>query len=186
MVRIMKQNRKKITALGNAILALVHQRPRSGYDVRKTFEGSPLSHYSSSPGSIYPALRRLEQLGLVKGTTEREHTLRPRKVFEVTDDGLEALREWLLAPVNREDVIWRLEELILRFAFMGDLLSNAETGRFLQSLILEIESYLPELESFYDAEAGAMPMQGRLALESGIERYRGLLEWSVRSLQCFS
>lgn len=186
MIRTMEQNRGKTTALGNAILALIHQRPRSGYDVRKTFEDSPLSHYSSSPGSIYPALRRLERLGLIFGTTEREHTLRPRKVFEITDDGFEALREWLLAPISREDVIWRLEELILRFAFMGDLLSSEETGQFLQILIREIESYLPELESFYDAEGSAMPLQGKLALESGIERYRGLLEWARRSLQCFS
>jgi len=186
MKRTMKQDRENITALGNAILALIHQHPRSGYDVRKTFEESPLSHYSSSPGSIYPALKRLERLGLIKGVTEREHTLRPRKVFEITDDGREALRKWLLGPVSREDVIWRLEELLLRFAFMGDMLGRAETGRFLQSFIREIGSYLPELESFHDAETGAMPLQGRLALESGIERYRGLLDWAGRSLHHFS
>jgi hypothetical protein len=37
--------------------ALLHQQPRSGYDLRKIFESSPIAYYSDSPGAIYPALR---------------------------------------------------------------------------------------------------------------------------------
>ena len=35
----------------------------SGYDVRMVFERTPMSRFSSSPGSIYPVLKRLERWG---------------------------------------------------------------------------------------------------------------------------
>jgi PadR family transcriptional regulator PadR len=49
-------------------------------------------------GTVYPALRRLEQQGLVKSKWEREATAQrdgrpPRKYYEVTKAGKEALAE---------------------------------------------------------------------------------------------
>lgn len=43
-----------------ALLGLLHQMPRSGYNLRKTFSSSPLAAFSDSPGAVYPALRQLE------------------------------------------------------------------------------------------------------------------------------
>ena len=105
--------------LGHALLALVHQRPSSGYNLRELFAGSLLHHFSSSPGAIYPALKRLEGAALIQGTTEQTETLRPRKVYRITPRGLEALRVWLERPVTREDVVSNIKELTLRFACMG-------------------------------------------------------------------
>lgn len=56
----------KPTVLGYAILGLAQEESRSGYSIRKVFETTALGVYSSSPGSIYPALNRLEKNGLVQ------------------------------------------------------------------------------------------------------------------------
>jgi hypothetical protein len=47
-------------------LSLIRLRqPCSGYDLRGFFAGQPMATFSDSPGSIYPALKRLEKSGLV-------------------------------------------------------------------------------------------------------------------------
>jgi DNA-binding PadR family transcriptional regulator len=43
-----------------ALTGLLRQKPQSGYDLRKTFTDTAMRHYSDSPGSIYPAMRRLQ------------------------------------------------------------------------------------------------------------------------------
>jgi DNA-binding PadR family transcriptional regulator len=48
-----------ISILGYALLGLIHQKPSSGYDLRKTFTETAMGSFSNSPGAIYPALARL-------------------------------------------------------------------------------------------------------------------------------
>ena len=71
--------RQPASTLGFALLGLLQQQPRSGYALRRVFATTPMGHYSSSPGAIYPALRRLEQQGLVRGALDRGPSQRPKK-----------------------------------------------------------------------------------------------------------
>ena len=59
-----------ISELGYAILGLLQHQASSGYELRKVFSSTSMKTYSDSPGAIYPALRRLEQQGLIRGTVE--------------------------------------------------------------------------------------------------------------------
>jgi DNA-binding PadR family transcriptional regulator len=104
--------------LGRVLLGLLHATPMSGYQIRKLFATTPMEAFSDSPGSIYPALRRLEREGLVSGWTEPAHSRRPRRVFALTEAGRDTLRRWLEEPVTLEEVKHRSDDLILRFAFM--------------------------------------------------------------------
>ena len=61
-----------------AILGLISQRPMTGYDLRRVFTTTPMWHFSSSPGAIYPALQCLDS-GLIKGIVEGQDTLRPKE-----------------------------------------------------------------------------------------------------------
>jgi len=55
------ENEIKHTLLDYAILGLIQDHALSGYAIRKMFEETALGHYSSSPGTIYPALNRLQK-----------------------------------------------------------------------------------------------------------------------------
>ncbi len=66
-----------ISTLSLAVLGLIVQRPRSGYDLRKVFSTTPMGHFSSSPGAIYPALIRIEKNGWVRGSIDTKKALRP-------------------------------------------------------------------------------------------------------------
>src|SRR5438128_1223789 len=101
-----------MTPLSFALLGLVRQQPRSGYALRKVFETTPLGDYSSSPGSIYPALKSLENAGMVETRDARD--ARGKGSYHLTARGTAALKKWLDAPITD------LGEAMLRFAFLGD------------------------------------------------------------------
>ena len=85
----------KIPALGYALLGLLQENPYSGYDLRHFFSSTSMKTYSDSPGSIYPALGRLEKQGLIRGTVEQGSGLRRRQIFRLTPKGLSELRQWI-------------------------------------------------------------------------------------------
>src|SRR5467141_2743377 len=103
------------STLAFALLGLIWQEPRSGYDLRKSFSSTQMISFSDSPGAIYPALRRLEQRGHVRGHIEKERNSRRRNVFQLTALGRAEFRRWQAQPVMRNDVIRNLDALMLRF-----------------------------------------------------------------------
>src|SRR5260370_18251655 len=85
---------KAISKLGYALLGLLQQQPSSGYALRKIFSSTAMTTYSDSPGPIYPALQRLAQQALIRGTIEESAGLRRRQIFRLTPNGLAALKKW--------------------------------------------------------------------------------------------
>jgi DNA-binding PadR family transcriptional regulator len=173
------------TALDYALLGLLCQSPQSGYDMRKIFETMALGNYSGSPGAIYPALRRLEQLGLVEGEIDNTKALRPKKVFRPTKAGRKTLRAWLGREIEPEDVERRIDELMLRFAFHWVLDSRKATRRFLESFLSEVEDYLEELSRQRKLFPEGAPLHPRLALAAGIEQYRACARWARKAIKEF-
>src|SRR3974377_2146876 len=114
--------------LGYALLGLLHQKERPGYDLRKVFAETAMGNYSSSPGAIYPALERLEAGGLIRGKVEEAGRLRRRCVYRLSPKGLAELKKWLARPIERTDVLRGVPELMLRFAFLHPALGAGAAG----------------------------------------------------------
>jgi len=168
--------------LGYALLGLLHQQPFSGYDLRKIFASSPIGGFSDSPGAIYPALRRLEERGMVSSDVQRSNGLRTRRVFKITPRGLASFKTWQSKPIAREDIIREFGELLLRFAFMDQTFGPKRAAAFLREFAKELSSYIPSLREHLDTHAKQMPLSGRLALELGIHEYEARLEWARKSI----
>jgi DNA-binding PadR family transcriptional regulator len=169
-----------LTPLRLAILGLISMSPQSGYDLKKVFETTPMGHFSSSPGAIYPALQGLEKLGWIRGRQEEEGSRRPRVAYTITDTGEAALEAELARPVTREALLWHFDVLMLRFAFM-DRLGRSEALRFLADFRRESEAYVTYLEGLREELSNEMSPCGRLALEHGIQAYRGNARWAARA-----
>ena len=56
--------------------------PKHGYEVIKQLEEKTGGQYSPSPGTLYPTLQYLDDLGLVRADQETE-----RKTYHLTDEG---------------------------------------------------------------------------------------------------
>jgi DNA-binding PadR family transcriptional regulator len=65
-----------------AILALLAEEPRNGYQIIQELTERTGGVWQPSPGSIYPALQQLEDEGLV-----RVVEVEGRKAYELTDEG---------------------------------------------------------------------------------------------------
>ncbi len=178
------QNRN-IPLLGYALLGLLQPKPSSGYGLRKIFALTPMMSFSDSPGAIYPALQRLEDAGMIRGRVQEGAGLRRRKIFRLSTTGIAELKKWLAKPVARDDVVRHMGELMLRFAFLDGVLGGDAAARFLKALQRELETYVPSLREYLDAQASRMPVSGRLALESGIRGYEAQLQWARDALATY-
>lgn len=171
--------------LGFTLLGLIHQQPMSGYDLRKIFASTAWGTFSDSPGAIYPALERLERRKLVSGKVQESSSLRKRRVFKITPSGLTAFKEWLKQPVTADDVVRRIQELMVRFAFIDETLGEGRAARFLGEFAGQMAAYIPSLQQYLESHGSEMTLSGRLALECGIEEYEGRLRWARRSIALY-
>jgi DNA-binding PadR family transcriptional regulator len=172
-------NPPKIPSLGFALLGML-LKPSSGYDLRKVFSSTAMKTYSDSPGAIYPALRRLQKQGLIRGTVEDGAGLRRRQIFRLTPKGLAELKQWITLPITREDLASGLKTLMLRFAFSEIAIGPAASLAMLQSLEAALQPHLLNLREHLQAMQAmkAAPTSGRLALECGIRSYESLFDWT--------
>ena len=167
------------TLLDYAILGLIQNQSLSGYRIRKIFEETALGNYSSSPGTIYPALKRLQKFELAE---KKESSDSNKTSFQITQKGIEALRRWLTKPLEKKDVEKKIEELFLRFAFMDTLVDKKQKINFLSAFRNLLSDYIGELQAYHLAEAIHLPLHGRLAFEHGIASCKTTLKWCKRAL----
>jgi DNA-binding PadR family transcriptional regulator len=71
------------------LLALIETKPRHGYELIKELEQKFGGGYAPSPGSVYPTLTLLEELGHVRAVIS-EGT---KRLFEITAEGESYLRD---------------------------------------------------------------------------------------------
>lgn len=76
--------------LDSLILAVLDGEPRHGYAVIEAVRQRSRGTFSLTTGSVYPALRRLEQAGFVRGTWNVVDGRR-RRTYEITGDGQQEL-----------------------------------------------------------------------------------------------
>ncbi len=70
------------------ILELLKDQPRHGYDIIRALEQQARGMYRPSPGSVYPTLQMLEDLGYVTSSQQEG-----KKVYSITDEGRRYLSE---------------------------------------------------------------------------------------------
>ncbi|MEM1284916.1 MAG: PadR family transcriptional regulator [Pseudomonadota bacterium] len=84
-------------------LAILHHREATGYEIRKlSTEGAYAYFVDASFGSIYPALAKLEDDGLVSCRMEQQVGKPPRKVYSINEKGRAELRANLQEPPKRD------------------------------------------------------------------------------------
>jgi DNA-binding PadR family transcriptional regulator len=71
------------------ILQLLDEKPRHGYEIIKEIEDRFGGAYSPSPGTVYPTLTLLEDLGYARAKPEEGG----KKIYEITDEGRAHLAE---------------------------------------------------------------------------------------------
>ena len=134
-----------------ALLGLLSENPKYGYEIKRQFEGALGNVWSVSYGQLYPTLRLLSELGWVTKKTEPGKKAADKNIYSITEKGRKKLDEWLLKPVRST---YRLkDEFTLRFLFFSKL-APAHVLEYLQEhrrqTVLQRETFQNRLESLQD------------------------------------
>ena len=92
----------------HAILGLLAQHPRHGYELRAAFSAvvGGDENWDVKPAQIYSTLNRLEEAGLVHQQAVEQNGGPEKRIYAVTDAGRETLHDWFtlgIAPEHQRD-----------------------------------------------------------------------------------
>lgn len=80
------------------ILSLLQEQPMYGYRLSKELQRRSKGYFGFKEGTLYPALHRMEQEGLLRGEWQVVEEGPSRKFYHLTDKGREELarsqQEW--------------------------------------------------------------------------------------------
>ena len=126
-----------------AVLRLLAEEPRNGYQLMQTIEERSGGHWRPSPGSMYPTLSQLEDEGLIR-STEEDGSRR----FHITDAGREDLESragepdpWTPEPDADETAMSELGPLVIGIGkAVWQLASVADAAQRAQAIELLAET----------------------------------------------
>ena len=100
-------------AVRESLLALLHEGPRHGYQLKTAFETATGGVWPLNVGQVYTTLERLERDGLVDVDVDDG-----QKIYRITDEGVAELGAWWQAvPVDEPPA---RDELMLRVLMAVD------------------------------------------------------------------
>jgi len=113
-----------------AILGILSNKPRTGYDIHKLVKTRMGSFWDIGYSQIYPTLRRLEKEGILTKKVEINEQGQNRKVYSITNEGKNKLKGWLTKPAKPETFKF---EVLLKIAF-GDQVPKDEIIKHIEEL----------------------------------------------------
>lgn len=93
------------------LLLLLAQKPAHGYELMEQLTRDDETP-GADPGLLYRTLRQFEQEGLVRSAWDTEGSGPARRVYEITDEGVEYLRAW---AVNIRRTRERLDRFLAEY-----------------------------------------------------------------------
>jgi PadR family transcriptional regulator AphA len=95
-------------SLRHALLGTLKDRPLTGYDLVRRFQGTLGFLWSAPQSQIYPELRRMEAAGLVSATVAPRGARAQKRIYSVTEAGIDELRRWatdfMPLPAQRDPI----------------------------------------------------------------------------------
>ena len=160
----------------HAILGLLAQRPRHGYDLRAAFSAvvGGDENWDVKPAQIYTTLERLGEAGLIECTSDMGEGAEPgRRIYAITPQGDAVLREWFASGVVPEH---QRDEFFVKL--MTALVSGeADTGRLVQTQRATLYQELHAATTLRDNYNPHTEMAQILLLDKSIMHLEADLRW---------
>lgn len=139
------------------ILSVLEDGPKHGYEIIREVERRAKGAYAPSPGTVYPTLQMLEDMGLVRSLAREE-----RRVYELTDEG----RKYVAEHRDEAHEAWaRFEHQ--PWAMFGGL--GSDEGRQVQTELAELARTLFVQGRIFRADAARL-VKVRDALKTAREQ----------------
>lgn len=124
-------------------LGVLARRDASGYEIKKSFEEGPFAHIqAASFGSIYPALTKLSEDGLLVSRAETQDKRPDKKVYSITPAGRDALAARLMKPPAED----RVSSDFLFILFFAHLVPPPLLAEFIDRRIAWYEASIARMQ----------------------------------------
>lgn len=165
-----------------AILGLINRSPMTGYDITREFDSNQLANFWYAKHSqVYPELARLTEEGLVTYEVVIQGEKMEKKLYTITEEGQNQLRQWLLKDEPLEATpkdVFRLR------MYFSDFITHDEMKQHLTRQLKKHTTKKQHLQDVMDRNyaAGApdllTPEYGDfMVLEGAILRENSYIQW---------
>jgi PadR family transcriptional regulator, regulatory protein AphA len=128
-------------------LGILTRGDATGYEIKKLFEDGRFSYFvEASFGSIYPALNRLTEEGLVSVRAEAQAKRPDRKIYTITEKGRRTFVASLQGALPED----RYRSPFLFAMMFSDLLTGDNVDKLVASYIADTEARLAQLQCSCD------------------------------------
>jgi DNA-binding PadR family transcriptional regulator len=147
-------------SLPHVLLGLLHEEPRTGYDLARALREEVEPAWSAGFSQIYPALARLRRRGWVLLRVLGPRRGPRRLLYRVTASGRRELRRWLEEPPSAPE---GHDEGLARLAFL-DVLPVTDRRRALNALEAAVAADVARLRQL-PSPRGHLGFARRAAIE---------------------
>jgi len=156
--------------LSYGLISLLSTKPMTGYDLTLRIN----RFWQSTHSAIYPLLSELEEKGYVKFEEKKQFDKPDKKIYSLTDKGMELLGEWFISetspPVVRDEMSFKLSCMHL----MDDDLVEKFLDEVERRYNKKLEEYKKALE--------VMSLKSRESLEDAFSTYFGAYVLTQRAM----
>lgn len=110
-------------ALLEAILGLLYEKPKTGYEIKKFYRDTIRHFWNVSDGQLYPTLKKMTDEGLVTKKEIPDSEGLKKYLYTITPKGKEKFINWLKKPVDKFE---EMKEPFLIKLFFFDRLSDED------------------------------------------------------------
>jgi DNA-binding PadR family transcriptional regulator len=156
----------------DVILGMLMKESLTGYEIKQLLENVFSNFFSSSYGTIYPALARMEKEGLITKENVLQDGKPNKNLISITDKGRDSFNAYLLAPLEADSI--RKSDFMMRLYF-GEFVGYDKVIIWLKHAQEESQNKLDQLLQQYSLHKDEMHPAQIICIQIGIEEYKAKL-----------
>jgi DNA-binding PadR family transcriptional regulator len=164
-----------LMSVRHAVLGLLAQRPRHGYELRAAFQAlvGGEENWDIKPAQIYTTLARLEQGGLVVEDSVEQDAGPEKRIYALTPPGRKALQEWFASGIEREH---QHDEFFLKL-MIGLVSGVADPYRLIHTQRMHLYQELHDITEHRSQADPSRELAGILLLDKAVMHVEADLRW---------
>jgi PadR family transcriptional regulator, regulatory protein AphA len=134
-------------SLAYTLLGFLNRYQMSGYDLKNLFNNSVSFFWAAQTSQIYRELNALENKGYIRSKIEPSDKGPERRVYSISDKGIEAFQEWMVNPPDQINEDFR-NAFLVRVFFS----SYVETEVIFSQIKGRLDAYKKEYSALKSVE----------------------------------
>src|SRR5512137_2894132 len=159
----------------HAVLGLLAQRPRHGYELRAAFHAlaGGEENWDVKPAQIYTTLARLEQGGLVAQDGVEQNAGPEKRIYALTPTGHKTLKEWFASGIEPEH---QRDEFFIKL-MIGLVSGVADPYRLIQTQRAHLFQELHDITEHRSHSDPSTELSKILLLDKAVMHLEADLRW---------